>query len=538
MFDVAILGSGMSGSILGAILARQQLRVVILDSKAHPRFAVGESTIPHTSILLSVLAQRYGVPELHNLGLASPGGIRNAIGPTCGIKRTFAFAYHAPDCEHDPRQALQFGSAFRDENHLFRQDVDAYLLRVAILYGVTAVQNAKVTALDINRDGVVLELGNGERLHARFLVDGTGHDSVLAQRLGLREEPTRLAHHSRSVFTHMINVEPFENTVPNLLSIPWSQGTLHHVFERGWIWVIPFNNNPWSTNPLVSVGLTIDPRRYPKTDLPPEKEFSDFIQLFPSVARQFKNAKAVRPWVSTGRLQYSSTRTLGQRFCLMSHAAGFVDPLYSRGLINTMEVLYGLIEPLLAALREDDFSEERFASLERTQQKVIDYADRVVNASFISWSDFDLWNAWFRVWAVGTASAEATLSNALSDFSNSGDLSFLAGDIDDPVFSTFEDPGYASLFDCAARQVEAFERGEVSAPAATESILTLLRRSYRLFRDEVVAKGLQWALSNATSRDIHVGHPHLQQRWLARQPDQHLVSPPSFLADPLSMGRR
>ncbi len=529
VFDVAILGSGMSGSILGAILARQGKRVLILDSKAHPRFAVGESTIPHTSLLLSLLSQRYDVPELHNLGLASPMGIRNAIGPSCGIKRTFAFAYHAAGCEHDPREAVQFGNVYRDENHLFRQDVDAYLLRLAIRYGATAIQTAKVASLQITEGaagGVKLELQRGEQFEARYLVDGTGHDSVLARNLGLLEEPTRLAHHSRSLFTHMIDVLPFEQSVSNLLSIPWSHGTLHHVFDRGWIWVIPFNNSPWSTNPLVSVGLTIDPRRYPPGDLPPEEEFAQFVARFPSVARQFASAKAVRPWVSTGRLQYSSTRTLGHRFCLMSHAAGFVDPLYSRGLINTLEGVYGLVEPLLAALREDDFAVERFAALERTQQKVLDYADRVVNGSFISWSDFALWNAWFRCWAVGTASAEATLANAIADFTNSGDAAFLQGDVDEPVFSAFEDPGYAAFFDLAAQQVESFERGEIPSSCAAARIFAMLsEHDCRMFRDGVVSGGLKWALTHPACRDLHVGLPHLQRRWHARQPDPHLGAP-------------
>src|SRR6185503_15162174 len=65
--DVAILGTGMSGTILGAILASQGADVVMLDSQPHPRFAVGESTIPHTSLLLSILAERYGVPEIDYL---------------------------------------------------------------------------------------------------------------------------------------------------------------------------------------------------------------------------------------------------------------------------------------------------------------------------------------------------------------------------------------------------------------------------------------------------------------------------------------
>ena len=53
-----------------------------------------------------------------------------------------------------------------------------------------------------------------------------------------------------------------------------------------------------------------------------------------SICAQFKAAKAVRNcWVRTGRLQYSSKRIVGDRFCLLGHAVGFIDPLYSKDYI-------------------------------------------------------------------------------------------------------------------------------------------------------------------------------------------------------------
>ena len=93
-----------------------------------------------------------------------------------------------------------------------------------------------------------------------------------------------------------------------------------------------------------------------------EQEFNEFLKLYPSVAEQFKDGKAVRPWVSTGRLQYSSKQTTGHRYCLMSHASGFVDPLFSRGMFNTVEVIYALLDPLLEALKTDNFDDEAFLS--------------------------------------------------------------------------------------------------------------------------------------------------------------------------------
>ena len=46
LFDVAILGTGIGGTSLGAILAKNGLRVLLLEQTVHPRFAIGESTVP------------------------------------------------------------------------------------------------------------------------------------------------------------------------------------------------------------------------------------------------------------------------------------------------------------------------------------------------------------------------------------------------------------------------------------------------------------------------------------------------------------
>lgn len=46
--DVAIIGSGIGGSTLAAILARQGLSVIVFEAGTHPKFAVGESMILET----------------------------------------------------------------------------------------------------------------------------------------------------------------------------------------------------------------------------------------------------------------------------------------------------------------------------------------------------------------------------------------------------------------------------------------------------------------------------------------------------------
>jgi len=53
-YDVAIIGSGIAGTMLGAILAKQKLNVVIIDAGTHPRFAVGDSMVPESAVLLKI----------------------------------------------------------------------------------------------------------------------------------------------------------------------------------------------------------------------------------------------------------------------------------------------------------------------------------------------------------------------------------------------------------------------------------------------------------------------------------------------------
>jgi len=542
-FDVAILGNGLSGSLLATILGKQGVSTVLIDAEQHPRFAVGESTIPHTSLLISVLAEKYDLPELDDL--VDANGLAKNVCTTCGIKRHFGYVFHRPGQTYDPKEGLQFGTSARDENHWFRQDIDAYLHNLAVHYGAVPRQKTKITGIEINESGVKLQTSQGEEIRARYVVDGTGYRSILADRFGLRENPTRLKHHSRTLFTHMVDVPPFDDA-HNPLPISYHKGTLHHCFERGWFWVIPFNNNPLSTNPIISVGLTIDPRRYPKPEMAAEQEFNEFVQRYPSVAEQFKDGKAVRPWVSTGRLQYSSNKTTGYRYCLMSHASGFVDPLFSRGMFNTVEIIYALLDPLLEALKTDNFDEEPFRPVDAQQQLVLDYNDDLVNGSFISWNDFDLWNAWLRVFGLGTFLAEFHLMNGMSDYTRTGDPSYLKGPTKNPIFCDFEDPDYKAFFKASVETVEAVEAGGLEAKEGAKRIFdladsypfpvpirkdSLVRARWMKEEDQLterdlgfVRRGFRWALTTPLTRDV-VSSSQTFFRWCAHRPDPHLMVP-------------
>jgi FADH2 O2-dependent halogenase len=153
------------------------------------------------------------------------------------------------------------------------------------------------------------------------------------------------------------------------------------MFDGGWLWVIPFDNREGSTNKCVSVGLSFDIRKFPKPmDITPDEEWRQFLTRFPSINEQFKDAKPVRDWVSSDRLQGSCKQTVGDRWVIMAGGAGsgFLDALFSRGLASSVEVINALSARLLKAIKEDDFRAERFEYIARIHEANLRNNDRMV----------------------------------------------------------------------------------------------------------------------------------------------------------------
>lgn len=413
-YDVAIIGSGINGSTLGAILARHGLKVIIFEAGAHPKFAIGESMILETSEALRAIAEFFDVSEA---AYFSSENFFAYAGTSHGVKRHFSFVHHQPGQEQNIKHVLQAvipGAPYGHELHIYRQDSDSLLTTVAISYGAQVLQKTAVQDIRLAEDGVTVVTDRGE-FEAQYVVDAGGFRSILAQRFALRD--TEMRSHSRAIFTHMVDVPCFNDVRASAeeYGIPYrlSEGTLHHIFAGGWLWVIPFNNHPDATNPLCSVGLMLDPRVHPlRADLSPEAEFWAFIAQYPSIAAQFKGAKPVRDWTRTGRIQYTSKRVVGDRFALLGHAAGFVDPLYSKGLYISFMSTTLLAHLLLAAHEDGDYSAERFRPLEDLTLAYVAAADRLVANSFKSWGNIELWNVYAVLWLLGAYLEYVKLTSA------------------------------------------------------------------------------------------------------------------------------
>ena len=420
-FDIAIIGSGIAGSTLGAILARQGLKVIIFESNSHPKFAIGESMILETSEIMRSMAQFYDVPEL---AYFSSENYFEHIGTSHGVKRHFSYAHHIAGQPFERNHTLQAvipKHPHGHELHLYRQDTDYFLMTVAIRYGAQVLQKTPIQNVQINADGVQLTTLKGRVFQADYVVDAGGFHSVLADQFELRH--TNLKTHSRAIFTHMIGVPCYHevSATKKAYQLPFrlSEGTLHHVFSGGWLWVIPFNNHIKSTNPLCSVGLMLDPRVHPlQPDLSPEEEFYQFIQRFPGITAQFHQAKAIRDWTRTGRLQYTSKQVVGNRYCLLGQAAGFIDPLFSKGLYTALASTSLLADRLLSAKKTRNYSIAHFRPVEEMTLGFIEANDRLVARAYQSFADYRLWAPFSVLWLLGAYLELVKLTNDLAQVTN------------------------------------------------------------------------------------------------------------------------
>ncbi len=399
--DIAIIGAGFGGSLAALLANRIGRSVVLLDRGKHPRFAIGESSTPLANLVLEELSQQYDLPWLKPFANYASWKATYPDIPT-GLKRGFSYVHHRrgehfrPDRDHHGELlvAASYGPDDADTQWL-RADFDAFLAQRVERAGIPFWERTEID--EFHDFGTVWRLkGQVENepvdIRASFVVDASGGASPFARQAGLPDRTHTLKTHSRTVFAHFRGVKPWDDLyrvaggVGDDHPFRCHDSTLHHVFDGGWMWVIPFDNG------VTSAGWCLDPRRHPLDEsITPEAEWAYWMHQFPSVAEQFAEAVPVSDGGKlrrTGRMQRRLGQAAGPNWALLPTAAGFIDPLHSSGNAHT---LLGL-ERLVRAWEEDWDTPRlpvRLQEYDRLLQREIEFIDGIVAASYAGFADFD-----------------------------------------------------------------------------------------------------------------------------------------------------
>jgi FADH2 O2-dependent halogenase len=401
-FDIIVLGSGIAGSQLALVLQQAGLKTLCVERKTHPRFAIGESTVPTTSFLLKQMATDYNVPELaqiaHYLGLRE-------IGCPAWPKQGFWHGSHR-EGERLAVTSEQFLETLHlpigPDVHVMRAHADAYLVAAFAKYGVSYEDNTEMVDFEATPSGIRVKLVGpaGERtVGAHLLVDASGHASFLANRFGLRDAEPRLATNTRSIFSHFKNVPPLDERLGGCnpsFRFRRDAATMHHQFRGGWIWVIPFDTG------VTSVGIELDRSLYPLDEsISPQDEIAKLFERYPTIADHLSAMEPVRPIVRTDRIQFTASSILGNGFILTPHAAGFVEPLYSTGILLTSLFISRFVPLALEAKASGNWQPEQFRVIEQSFFDELRQVDMVVDGSIKTFHHAELFKQFWRNWTIG-----------------------------------------------------------------------------------------------------------------------------------------
>jgi flavin-dependent dehydrogenase len=306
--DVFVIGGGPAGSTAAALLAMHGRRVTLADKDVHPRFHIGESLLPQSVPLF----RRLGVlEEVERIGVPKLGA--DFVSQYHGRTHTFWFA-------------KAFDESLPSSFHVARAEFDKVLITRAADCGVDVVQGCEVTAATRDDSTGVWTLegrhaGLPRRWHARYVLDASGRDTFFAGRQGWKV--ANPDHTSAAMFTHYAGVPRSTGPDAGNIQLYW--------FAHGWFWAIPLNRD------ITSIGAVCWPQYLKSRTGPIERFFDDTVSMAPDLARRLEGATRAADITATGNYSYKSSRIGGPGYLLIGDAYGFVDPLFSTGVLLAME---------------------------------------------------------------------------------------------------------------------------------------------------------------------------------------------------------
>ena len=270
-FDVAIVGSGFSGSLLAMIAKR-------LGHRSSSSSAVRIRALPSANrqrrsqtCCSKRLRRPTTFPGSVHFANGDRGGLRVSV--ACGLKRGFTFYHHEFDQpwarRPDRANELLVAASPHDEvadTHWYRAEFDEFLVREA--QSRESKTSTKLNLLPFRRRlWACGSKARGEQSASTFKpvsVDATGPRGFLHRAFGLPESRSRTFRPSKvSSRISSMCIDGMTSCLARARPYPPDDAAVHHVFPGGWIWVLRVGNGITSAG----VAAVADGRLTSRTEL-------------------------------------------------------------------------------------------------------------------------------------------------------------------------------------------------------------------------------------------------------------------------------
>jgi flavin-dependent dehydrogenase len=356
---VIVIGGGPAGTTAATLIAQQGYEVQLFEREHFPRFHIGESMIPETYWVFERLKM---LPKLRASHFVKKYSVQ-FVNEHGKISEPFYFEHNKA---HECSQTWQ----------VRRSELDTMLLENAREQGVHVHEGVRILEVLFEGSRAVgvrlkTEDGQTQEVRADVIVDASGQSSMIMDRLKLRVWDPLLR--KAAVWTYWKGAYRDTGVDEGATIVMQTPG------KTGWFWYIPLHDD------IVSVGVVanFDYLFKNRDSVDYETIYNAEVERYPAIQKRIANATRATQFFAQKEYSYRARQAAGDGWVLVGDAFGFLDPLYSSGVMLALKsgqlaadaIVEGLAKGDTTAAQLGKWETDYVRGMERMRRLVCEYYD-------------------------------------------------------------------------------------------------------------------------------------------------------------------